>query len=136
MKMKKGVSCRCLVCWCGVVRRGCILLALGLGFPVQRAGGVLASLQLAIITDGDREMTVSDCILISSNLSLSPPDKRVGLLAMMSSGRIWKVRVSYRLFLWHNSVTWPKGRGVFPYCCKREGDFDIKMSWLRVVRVL
>ena len=54
-----------------------------------------ASLLLVILTDGDREKTVSDAILISPNLSLSAPDKRAGLLAMMSSGRIWKVRVSY-----------------------------------------
>ena len=53
-----------------------------------------AELQLAIVTEGDREKTVSDSILTSPNLSLSPPDKRAGLLAMMSSGRIWKVRAS------------------------------------------
>ena len=53
-----------------------------------------AVLQLEIVTEGDREKTVSDSILTSPNLSLSPPDKRAGLLAMMSSGRIWKVRVS------------------------------------------
>lgn len=50
-----------------------------------------ASLQLAIVTDGDRKKTVSDSNLISPNLSLSAPDKRAGLLAMIASGRIWKV---------------------------------------------
>ena len=47
-----------------------------------------------LLLEGDREKTVSYSILTSPNLSLSPPDKRAGLLAMMSSGRIWKVRVS------------------------------------------
>lgn len=58
-------------------------------------GGSCASLQLAIVTDGDKEKSVFDSILISPELSLSPPDKRASLLSMMSSGRIWKVRVSY-----------------------------------------
>ena len=72
---------RCLVCCCRVVRHGCSWVS-------------SAVLQLTIVTKGDREKTVSDSILTSPNLSLSPPDKRAGLLAMMSSARIWKVRVS------------------------------------------
>ena len=73
------------------------------------------------VTDGDREKMVSASILTRLKRPLSPPDKRAGLLPMMSSGRIWKVKVSYSLFFWHTSLTWPKGLSgcLFPYGYKR-----------------
>lgn len=47
----------------------------------------------------DREETFSASILTQPNCSQSPPDKRASVLPMISSGGIWKVKVSYLLFL-------------------------------------
>ena len=85
---------------------------------VSRAHGLL---HWSDVTDGDREKMVSASIMTRPKRSLSPPDKRAGLLLMMSSGRIWKVKVSYSLFFWRTSLTWPTGfsERMFPYGYKR-----------------